>query len=127
MTSNAIPFATAAMLSPYDELEIEAARVSWPVSFKTDMTNHDKPRLEATDAPPVFAWVLRELGTLLLDPRMTRERLDGYTRHLESPDADGHRYYWHDGRSLQEVGRERMLELLREHNAPTGDDVHSIY
>lgn len=127
MTPNMIPFATAALLSPFDELEIEAGRVGWPVSFKTDLTDHDKPRLEGPDAPPIFAWVLRELGTLLLDPRMGRERLDGYARHLNSPDADGHRYYWHDGRVLTEVGRERMLELLRENHNPTGVNTHSIY
>lgn len=127
MPSNVIPFATATMLSPYDELEIEAGRVGWPKSFKSDMADHDKPRLAGNDAPKVFGWVLRELGTLLLDPRMAKASLHGYTRHLTSADGDAHRYYWHDGRSLQEVGRERMLELLASYSAPSGADEHSIY
>lgn len=114
-------------LTPYDDLEIEATLIGWPVSFKTDITEHDRPRLQGDDAPKVFGWVLRELGTLLLDPRMSKSSLDGYARHLESADGDGHRYYWHNGRTLTELGRELMIELLRKHNAPTGEDQHSIY
>lgn len=127
MTASAIPFVTATMITPYDELEIEAARVGWPASFKTDMTDHDKPRLQGDDAPEVFGWVLRELGTLLLDPRMARSSLDRYARHLSTLDAAGHCYYWHDGQSLQEVGRDRMFELLRKNNRPSGAAAHSIY
>lgn len=122
-----MPFVTAVPLDPYDELELEASAVGWPLSFKTDLTEHDKPRLQGGDAPKIFGWVLRKLGTLLLDPRMSRSSLDGYTRHLTEPASDAHRYYWHNGRALKEVDRDRMLELLRKHHNPTGADKHSIY
>ena len=122
-----IPSATAIPLDAYDELEIEANAVGWPVSFKTDMTEHDKPRLQGDDAPKVFGWVLRELGTLLLDPRMSKSSLDGYVRHLTSADGNGYRYYWHNGRGLENVDRERMIELLRENHEPSGTEKHSIY
>ncbi len=111
----------------YGELEAESVRVGWPKSHKTDMTEHDKHRLQGTDAPKVFGWVLRELGTLLLDPRMAKTSLAGYTRRLARAGCDGHRYYWYDGRSLVEVGRERMLKRLHELHDPSGEHPHSIY
>lgn len=114
-------------LTPYDELEIESNAVGWPVSFKTDMIEHDKPRLQGDDAPEVFGWVLRELGTLLLDPRMSKTSLEGYVRHLADADGKAHCYYWYNGRKLENVGHERMIRLLREHNEPSGVEKHSIY
>ena len=119
--------AAALKLEPYDELEIEAGRVGWPVASKTDLTLHDKARLQGPDAPKVFGWVLRELGTLLLDPRMSKTNLEGYAAHLETTDGEGHRYYWHNGRRLVEIDRENMISLLRRHNTPTGVTAHGVY
>lgn len=117
----------ARLLDPYDELELESNAVGWPLSFKTDLTEHDRARLQGDDAPKVFGWVLRKLGTLLLDPRMSTQSLEGYAHHLTGPDGEEYRYYWHNGRALKEVDREKMLEQLRENHKPTGTSTHSIY
>ena len=118
--SNVTPLLNADLLDAYDQLEIEAGHVGWPVSFKTDLTKHDRERLQGDDAPKVFGWVLRELGTLLLDPRMSPRSLEGYALHLESADGAGHHHYWYDGVQLHEIDRERLINLLVEQQAILG-------
>lgn len=113
-------------LTPYDELEIESNRIGWPVRFKTDMTKHDRTRLQSNDAPKIFGWILRKLGTLLLDPRMSRRNLESYAYYLTS-DADGNYFYWYDGHSLKEVSCNQLFELLRKNNNPSNVDIHSVY
>ena len=114
--------------TPYDELEIEAGRIGWPKTFETDLTEHDKARLQGPDAPKLFGWVLRKLGTLLLDPRMSQSGLDRYARHLASVnEGDAHRYYWHNGHELTEVGSEKMFELLHGNHNPSGVEAHEVY
>lgn len=47
----------------YEWLKAESERIGWPASFDTDLTTHDRKRLEDKDPPRRFGWVLRELGT----------------------------------------------------------------
>jgi hypothetical protein len=52
----------------YGMLLDRARRVGWPRYFVNDLYLHDMTYLY-DHKPPVFAWVLRESGTHMLDPR----------------------------------------------------------
>lgn len=94
----------------------EASRdTGWPERFAEDLTVHDRARLLGDDAPQAFGWVLREMGTCLLDPRMRAENLAGYLRHLRN---EGRRdlFFWWDGTKLHALSYEHWSVILRQEN-----------
>lgn len=99
----------------YTELCRAAAGAGMPLIHKTDLTQHDDERLAGDDAPPRFGWVLRESGTLLLDPRMGRDHLDLYLEHVTgSGRSENDRCFIWDGTALRAVNPGSMFAALRE-------------
>jgi hypothetical protein len=98
----------------YAALRTAAADVGWPTHFQNDLTEHDRCRLHGGDAPTVFGWVLRELGTHLIDPRCDTKLLRGYINHFGGPDGDKHLYFWWDGSRLDSLSREHWCVMLRQ-------------
>lgn len=59
-------------LTPYQILKQESERVSWPISYETDLTQHDKRTLRyRREIPNRFLWILRKHGTYLFIPDNT--------------------------------------------------------
>lgn len=65
----------------YDLLVQEANDIGWPQHYKNDLLVHDKNRLNEEDAPKFFGWVLRQCGTEIIDPRMSKDLLEGFIAH----------------------------------------------
>ena len=85
-------------MNAIDAMILESKRVGWPVSHTDDLHVHDRKRLESDDAPLSFVWVLRELGTELLDTRMDVSSARAYLNHYRMCEGDGLRFYvWDDG------------------------------
>lgn len=81
----------------------EGERQCRPESYMDDLLVHDKKRLLNPDAPPRFGWVLREMGTELLDTRMSPDSLRGYMDHYRG--NTDHFYYcgdFHSARGLSQ-------------------------
>ena len=89
-------------MNAIDAMIRESERTGWPLRHTDDLHVHDRRRLEGDDAPLVFVWVLRELGTELLDTRMDRESASAYMRHYRSSRGTNRYYVWDDG-SLRPV------------------------
>lgn len=103
------------MSAAYAAIERESTLASMPSIHRTDLTQHDAPRLAGDDAPPRFGWVLRDAGTLLLDPRMGRDDLAGYREHVTgSGRSDNDRCFIWDGTALHAVNTGSMFAALRE-------------
>lgn len=99
----------------YTALVRESIRAGMPRSHKTDLTTCDAERLAGDDAPPRFGWVLRDAGTLLLDPRMGRDDLSGYREHVTGSGRDENdRCFIWDGTALHAVKVGGMFAALRE-------------
>lgn len=103
------------MIAAYAAIERESTLAGMPVLHKADLADHDAKRLAGDDAPPRFGWVLRECGTLLLDPRMGRGDLAGYREHVTGSGRSGNdRCFIWDGTALRAVNAGNMFAALRE-------------
>jgi hypothetical protein len=113
-------------MTAYQQLKQASRDVGWPLSFPTDLTSHDRARLQGDDAPATFGWVLRECGTLIIDPRIGRNTLNGFLAHLCS---NGQRdlFFWWDGSKLHSLSFEHFSVELRQQNKPSGDLRHNSY
>ena len=103
-------------MTPYQTLLQESDKIGWPLRFKTDLTNHDRRRLEGDDPPKKFIWVLRALGTDLLDFRMQLSSAQGYSRHYFSSKSDDrasqNRFYFWTSKRLVKVTRDTAMSTL---------------
>jgi len=113
-------------MSAFDQMKTMAIRYMRPVSHKDDLLVHDHNRLYGDDAPPIFGWVLRELGTLFLDPRMDREHIEGYIKHLEMNGGDD-LFFWFDGKILNKVSFEDFKDRLWNAHNPSSEGLHNSY
>ncbi len=104
----------------------EAEKVGWPTSYKTDLTQHDRARLIDPDAPERFVWVLREMGTEILDVRMSRNSIAGFRDHY-AVDGKDHRYYICSNGELRNVSFEAAFLFLEVNNHPLGVEGHNRY
>lgn len=80
------------MSNAYQALVRVSNDIGWPVSFRTDLTKHDRGALKDWGDDQPFAWCLREDGT-----------------HLVHPDArygvHQHKRSWDFARCIQETFR----------------------
>jgi len=70
----------------YLAMRAESARLGLPLSFKTDLTKHDRAFLRVHDGHP-FGWVLHEHGTTLLEgvrPETDHAKRIKRSREIES-------------------------------------------
>ena len=111
--------------TPYQHLKQASRDVGWPLSFPTDLTEHDRARLNGSDPPKAFGWVLRELGTLLIDPRIAADHLRGHLAHLRS--CERQMFFWWDGSKLHSLSFEHFGVELRQANQPSGAQRHNAY
>lgn len=115
----------------YQAMKTAAETIGWPTSHPDDLYKHDRERLEGDDVPKRFGWVLRELGTEILDTRMQRESLQGYLKHYRAGTSPNHWHVW-DGSELREVTYENFRAIMEEWNeedadAPSERSTHNTY
>lgn len=113
-------------MSAFDQMKTMSVRYMWPTRFETDLTIHDFNRLQDNDAPTIFGWILRELGTNILDPRMDHHNLIGFIKHFET-NRENNLYFWFDGKILNKVTFEDFRMILIEAHNPSGDTDHNRY
>jgi hypothetical protein len=90
-----------------------SAQAGWPFAGLTDLYIRDDTYIR-TEQPPVFGWMLRELGTNLFDPRH-----GGLAQaHLALAQDCPARLYWWDGTSLRLVTDLQLRRLLAAHQPP---------
>jgi len=85
-------------MSIYNLMMEQSLKYKWPEVYATDLTVHDKLRLEHEDAPQTFGWVLRDYGTELLDLRMRPLDLDAYIEHYKQDGKKNHYSIVQNGR-----------------------------
>ncbi|HEC72598.1 MAG: hypothetical protein ACTSW7_00600 [Candidatus Thorarchaeota archaeon] len=114
------------MANPFDQMKRMSVKYMRPTRFDTDLVVHDFNRLQEKDAPTVFGWILRELGTNLLDPRMNTKSLFGYIQHFETDGEDNY-YFWFDGKILNKISFDDFKYILIETHDPSGEKTHNRY
>lgn len=107
----------------YETLMTESQNTGWPVVYQTDLTKHDKRRIEGDPSLQAFGWVLRECGTELLDPRMSGPILSGFMQYYEY-NGKSYKYYIYEKEQLNPVPFKAWKERLEQlHNElPSRDD-----
>ena len=88
-------------------IHAESRRVGWPTAFKKDL-KHDATcirRLHLTE----FGWVLLRHGTHLLIPQ---QHPDWRAAVLRQGEEFGARFYWWDGKTLEQVSSDRLEHIL---------------
>ena len=105
----------------YDKLKAEADDIGWPRSYASDL-EADKKRLEGDDPPTCFGWVLRVMGTDLLDVRMKTKNLEGYLRHHENNGAKHLYYIMHPDGRLTCLHFRNWCHWMRRFNAEEHGD-----
>lgn len=115
----------------YPVLLAESKRVGWPVSFATDLTEHDQRFLRKRKPEWPFVWCLRESGTHVIDLAETptvgasrhRQTIAGMVHSIiRAFDGEGstHFYVW-DGTALvpHPKGPDSLLEHVERIAAQT--------
>jgi hypothetical protein len=97
----------------FDALVNESERQHQPTSYQRDLYYHDRNYLEETN-PPVFGWMLRDMGTHIFDPRSDSAlaMLDAAVKIW----PDGMLYWWNGGHvdqdRLQRVSYDELRTLI---------------
>lgn len=107
------------MKTAYQQMLNESRRIGWPVSYKEDLTKHDREFIR-TRKPSSFIWLLRECGTFLY---AGYPGLQDDSEHLayviksdeQSKLEDQHRYYKFEHGKLTQIKRSRAQYYLTEY------------
>lgn len=87
-----------------------------PNGHTDDLTVYDRARLDSSEPPESFGWVLRKSGTLLLDAAMSNDNRAGYIGHItKSGRCDSDRCYFWDGKQLASMTAIEMGKRMAPH------------
>ena len=97
-----MPITLTQNMRAFVHLVRKSREIGWPEIYRDDLFKHDKEEL-AKRPDGQFAWLVRATGTWLFWPSdHCDNHILRYVEQFES-DADIHRAFWWDGKSLTEI------------------------
>lgn len=115
---------TPTTTNPYDALVAKAEEIGWPEFYETDLTVHDKAKLEGRATRLPFIWFVRSAGTWLLTAEGEGLHRDnngkGKTHdeilldHVSNPMNSQHRAFFWDGEKLTELTKDKWIKTYQD-------------
>lgn len=98
----------------YKAIYLASERFSQPSKYRNDLIVHDLNYLLRPDASTEFGYVLREMGTHIVDPR--GEDATTFIRAIGQSFSDYPHFFWYDGEKLREIyTAERLIDHVRQY------------
>lgn len=89
----------------------ESKKQKLPKHYQCDLYKYDAEILYAKDAPKVFGWILREMGTWILIKSKEIKDIE-FNKYILNFYEGNEKYYFWDGTKLKRSNAEKLKKLL---------------